>query len=268
MKLKVLGTMSPIANKNHNCPGFLITAGKYKLMLDCGSGSHRLLKYPNDLENFHVIITHLHEDHYNDIGNLQYGSYCFHNQKRIEKPIQVSLPKTPEYKYKKVISEKEAFAEYNIINDQDQIKFGNLNISFLKTEHAVETYAIRVNDGNKTIVYTSDTSFSGKDKLVNFAKGADLLICESSLLKEHGFPEINSHLTAYQAGIIAKEANVKGLMLTHFWFEEELEKYVKEAKQVFKKTVAAKEGQVIDFDVVNKDLKDDVGVDAYIDPIY
>ena len=265
MKLKVLGTMSPIANKNHNCPGFLITDGKYKLMLDCGSGSHKLLNYPNDLENFHVIITHLHEDHYNDIGNLQYGSYCFHNQNRTQEPIQVSLPKTPEYKYKKVISEKEAFAEYNIINEKDQIKFGNLNISFLKTDHAVETYAIKVENTNKTIVYTSDTSFSGKDKLVQFAKGADLLICESSLLKEHGFPEINSHLTAYQAGIIAKESKVKGLMLTHFWFEEDLEKYVKEAKQVFLRTIAAKEGQIIDFDVVKKDI---VGVDVHIDPIY
>ena len=69
MKLKVLGTMSPIATKEKNCPGFLITDGKYKLMLDCGSGSHKLLNYPNDLENFHVIITQLHEDHYNDIGN-------------------------------------------------------------------------------------------------------------------------------------------------------------------------------------------------------
>ena len=253
MKLKVLGTMSPIATKEKNCPGFLITDGKYKLMLDCGSGSHKLLNYPNDLENFHVIITHLHEDHYNDIGNLQYGSYCFHNQKRIEKPIQVSLPKTPEYKYKKVIDEKEAFAEYNIINEKDQIKFGNLNISFLKTDHAVETYAIKVENENKTIVYTSDTSFSGKDKLVNFAKGADLLICESSLLKEHGFPEINSHLTAEQAAKIAKQANVKGLALTHFWPEEDVKKYVKEAKGIFKNVIALKEEQIIDIPTRNKE---------------
>ena len=91
-----------------------------------------------------------------------------------------------------------------------------------------------------------------------------MLIRDSSLLKEHGFPEINSHLTAYQAGIIAKEAGVKGLILTHFWFEEHLEKYVKEAKQVFSRTIAAKEGQIIDFDVVKKDI---VGVDVHIDPI-
>ncbi len=91
-----------------------------------------------------------------------------------------------------------------------------MDVSFWEVEHPVKTYAVKVTDGVHTIVYTSDTSYSAKDKIVRFAKNSDLLICESSLLRKHGFPEINSHLTAFQAGIIAKEANVGKLMLTHF----------------------------------------------------
>ena len=53
-------------------------------------------------------------------------------------------------------------------------------------------------------------------------------------------------MTARQAATIAKEANVKGLILTHFWPEEPTEKYVEEAKEVFPKTVAAQEGMIID----------------------
>lgn len=247
MKIKVLGTQSPYNTKNHHCPGFLITDGKINIMLDCGSGCHSLLNFPNDLQNLSVLISHLHRDHYNDIYNLQYSSYVFHNQKRLERPINIYLPSTPSTIYDDIINEKNSFAKYDTIDENKHIKIGNIDITFCKTDHPVDTYAIRVFDGKRTIVYTSDTSFSSKDKIVSLAKNADLLICESSLLKEYGFPEINSHLTAYQAGIIAKDANVKKLMLTHFWPEEEIEKYVMEAKGIFPNVIAAIEEQIIDF---------------------
>lgn len=249
MEIKVLGTQSPIATLGHNCPGFLITEANQNIMLDCGSGSHRLLKYPEDLKDLHVIITHLHRDHYNDIYNLQYASYVFEKQQKLEYPIQVYLPETPKEKFDDIVNEHEAFAEYNVINEAKKLTLGmaeNIKISFLKTDHPIDTYAVKICDGFKTLVYTSDTSFSAKEKLVEFAKDVDLLICESSLLKNYGFPKINSHLTAEQAGIIAKEANVKLLMLTHFWYEEEPVNYVLEAQKVFPRVIAAREEDIID----------------------
>ena len=246
MKLKVLGTQSPYNTIGHNCPGFLITDGETKIMLDCGSGSHSLLNFPNNLNNLSIIISHLHRDHYNDIYNMQYSSFVFHNQKRIERPIDIYLPSSPENIYQDIIEETNSFADYSAIDEKSNISIGNIDISFCQTDHPVETYAVKLSNGGRTIVYTSDTSFSCKDKLVEFAKDADLLICESSLLTSYGFPEINSHLTAKQAGIIAKDAGVNGLMLTHFWPEETPENYVEEAKSIFQKTLAAHEGQIID----------------------
>ena len=246
MKLKVLGTKSPFNTLGHNCPGFLITEGNTKIMIDCGSGSHSLLNFPTDLDNLSVIISHLHRDHYNDIYNLQYSSFVFHNQKRIEKPIDVFLPSTPENIYTDIIEEESSYAKYTIINENSKLKIGNIDISFCKTDHPVETYAIKLDNGDRTIVYTADTSFSAKDRLVGFAKNADLLISESSLLTSYGFPEINPHLTAKQAGLIAKEANAKNLILTHFWTEEKTENFVNEAKSVFTKVIAAEEGMIID----------------------
>ena len=222
-------------------------------MLDSGSGSHSLLNFPNDLQNLSVILTHLHRDHYNDIFNLQYSSFVFHNQKRIEKPIDIILPATPVSIHDDILSEDNSFATYKTITPSQKLKIGNMNISFCQTDHPVETYAVKVNNGNRTIVYTSDTSYSAKNKLVNFAKDADLLICESSLLKEHGFPEINTHLTAQQAATIAKEAHVNGLILTQFWPEEPIEKYVQEAKNIFKNTIPAIEGLTIDIPIIQKE---------------
>lgn len=246
MKLKVLGTKSPFCSSmKYNCPGFLITAGDYKILLDCGSGAHKLLNLPEDLNNLHVFLSHLHRDHYNDVYILQYASYTSHNLKRLEKPINIYLPKTPTDRYNDVVSEPDAYASYNIIAGRP-INIADTVMDFLKTDHPLETYAIGVTSRGKRIAYTSDTSFSAKDKVVEWAKGADLLICESSLLTSYGFPEINSHLTARQAAIIAKEANVKKLMLTHFWPEEDTANYLKEAMEIFPNVTIAKEGQIID----------------------
>lgn len=256
MRLKVLGTQSPYNTDGHHSPGFLISDGDVKLMLDCGSGSHSLLNFPNDLNNLSIIISHLHGDHYNDIYNLQYTAFSFHNLKIIEKPIDVYLPQNPNNLYDNIVNYDNAFANYHAIDENSNITIGNINISFCQTDHPVETYAIKISNGEKTIVYTADTSFSAKDRIVEFAKNADLLICESSLLKAYGFPEINSHLTAEQAGIIAREAKVKVLMLTHFWPEEQPEKFVEEAKTTFQKVIAASEGQTIDFPNIKDSEKD------------
>ena len=256
MRLKILGTQSPYTTIGHNCPGFLITDEETKLMLDCGSGSHSLLNFPNDLNNLSIILSHLHRDHYNDLYNLQYSSFVFHNQKRLENPINIYMPSTPNVIYEDILSESNSFAKYDTINENANLSIGNLQISFCKNNHPVETYAVKVTNGARTIVYTSDTSFSSKDKLVDFAKGSDLLICESSLLKSYGFPEINSHLTAEQAGIIASEANTKGLILTHFWPEELPEKFVEETKKVFPRVIAANEGKIIDLPKTQESEKD------------
>ena len=242
MKFKVLGTQSPYATQEHNCPGYLIEHKGNKILIDLGSGSHRLLNMPQDLENMYAFFSHLHRDHYNDVFNLQYSSFVFHNQKRLQKPIKIYLPQIQSNIAKDIISESNAYAEYEEIQEDKKIKIGDINISFCRTDHPIETYAMKIENNEKTIVYTADTSFSAKERLVNFAKEADLLISEASLLKEHGFPEINSHLTAAQAARIAKEANAKNLMLTHFWPEEDVNKYVQEAKTIFKNTIAAREG--------------------------
>ena len=253
MKLKVLGTQSPYNTEGHNCPGFFIQDSNNRILLDCGSGSHSLLNYPLELNNLSVIISHLHRDHYNDIYNLQYSSFVFHNQKRIENPINIYMPSTPGNIVNDIKGELNAYANYHLIYEDTKLKIGNIDISFCKTDHPVETYAIRLDNGERSIVYTGDTSYSAKDRITEFAKGADLLICESSLLKCYGFPEINSHLTAEQAAIIAKQAKANGLALTHFWPEEDVQKYVDEAKRIFTNVVALNEGQIIDIPIISKE---------------
>lgn len=242
MLVKALGTQSPYSKGSHHCPGFLVKDGQSKILLDCGSGIHNGLNFPDTLDGLTIILTHLHRDHYNDVFIFQYASHVFKNLGRLENPLSIYLPAEPVTISRDIRSEENAFANYHELDESTKIQVGNLTISFCKTDHPVPTFAVKIQSDKSTFVYTSDTSFSAKDKIAAFAKNADLLICESSLLESHGYPEINNHLTAKQAGTIALQAGVKKLALTHFWPEEYVNTYVQEASQVFKNTVGLYEG--------------------------
>ncbi|MGD9276454.1 MAG: ribonuclease Z [Candidatus Pacearchaeota archaeon] len=101
-------------------------------------------------------------------------------------------------------------------------------------------------ESGKKISFVLDTM--DNKKIVSFVKNSDLLISEASfsddlkdLAKEH------LHLTAKQAGEIAKKSKSKNLILTHVSqrYEKDLKGLLEEAKKEFKETKIAR-----DFDEV------------------
>jgi ribonuclease Z len=81
------------------------------------------------------------------------------------------------------------------------------------------------------------------------ARDADLLLCESTYLdNEKLLAENHNHLTATQAAIIAKEANAKMLVLTHFSARYlDLSEFEKEAQKIFPNSFAADDLKVFPF---------------------
>jgi ribonuclease Z len=76
---------------------------------------------------------------------------------------------------------------------------------------------------------------------LEIAKDATMLLCESTYLEsEKELAKSHSHLTAKEAAEIAKEANVKELILTHFSARYlELKPFEDEARTIFPNTHAA-----------------------------
>jgi ribonuclease BN (tRNA processing enzyme) len=68
--------------------------------------------------------------------------------------------------------------------------------------------------GGTSVVYSGDTDFS--DNLVALSQNTDLLICEAALPDSL---KVKGHLTPSLAGQIASNAQVKQLVLTHFYPE-------------------------------------------------
>jgi ribonuclease BN (tRNA processing enzyme) len=67
-----------------------------------------------------------------------------------------------------------------------------------------------------SLFYSGDTGYS--PKITKFAKNADIGIIECSHPDEHA---IEGHLTPSQTGKIAKEADIKHLVVTHIYPEND-----------------------------------------------
>jgi len=101
-----------------------------------------------------------------------------------------------------------------------------------------------VRPGRK-VVYSGDCCYGERN--VEFAKSADLLIHDSTFgedLKPEA--ELRGHSTALEAAKIAKKAKVKELVLTHISNRYKGPELEAEAKKVFKNTVCARDGTVIE----------------------
>ena len=245
-----LGTVSPYPKENKNCPGILIENKTQKLLLDCGSGVSRLLNFPTDLNNLMIIISHIHKDHYSDLSSFQYASYVYYKLGLLKERVKVYYPffsfnsNNLEYNYAEKLLEitnKDSFLDMKVYFEKTELKYGEMNISFMKNPHDkdIETFSTKITLGNLSVVYTSDTAYN--EKLIEFAKNSNLLICESTFLSNQKCT--TGHMNALNAGLLAKKSNVETLMLTHFWPEIDKEEYVKEASQYFENTIAAEEGK-------------------------
>lgn len=114
------------------------------------------------------------------------------------------------------------------------------NISFGGKKFLAKDLTYKEEDLKISVVL--DTLY--KKEIESFVKNSDLLICESSFdseLKDKAKEHL--HLTAEQAGIIAKNSKSKKLVLTHISqrYEVRLKELLKDAQTKFQNTEIAKD---------------------------
>lgn len=244
MILKILGSVSPYSKADNNCVGYLIydTDNNQKILLDCGNGITRLMKFPNDLENLTIILSHLHKDHYADLSAIAYASYVYHNLGLLNNKVNVYIPNSKDLEdYHYLINYgTENYMDFYVYDEKNNLNINDINISFNQTQHNIKTFAMNIIKGNKKISYSSDTGYD--ENIASFFHAADILICESSFLKNQKNGNIN-HLSAEEAAMIAKKSNVKKLILSHFWPEIDKSNYLNEAKNIFENVDVALENK-------------------------
>ncbi|TNJ41526.1 ribonuclease Z [Tamlana fucoidanivorans] len=98
----------------------------------------------------------------------------------------------------------------------------------------------------KSYAFCSDTMF--KEDIVPIIKNTDVLYHESTFLEQHAhLAERTKHATAIQAAEIAKQAQVKTLILGHYSTRyDSINYFKKEAEQIFKNVLLAEDGKTFD----------------------
>lgn len=230
MKLTVLGNNGPYPKAGGACSGFLLDSGETKVVLDFGNGVLSRLQHYIDIEEISaIILSHLHSDHISDIMILRYAADIKLMTGQMEKPIKVYAPAEPIEEFNR-LKYKEAL-ELIKIDPEEKLMIGDLKISFEEMVHGFKDYAICIEKDHKKFVYSGDTCLN--DRIVDFARNADLFVCEAGLLERDDKCIRALHLTAKEAAQIAKAAGVKRLLLTHFLPGIKAEQYINEATSVY-----------------------------------
>ncbi len=229
LELTIIGHWGGFPKAGEASSGYLLEHRGFKLLIDCGSAVlSKLQTFLRTEELDAAIISHYHADHIADIGVLQHALYVSKFTSHLEKCLPIyghrEDMKFNDLTYKDVTK--------GIAYHQDeQLHIGPFTISFLQTKHSVPCYAMRIEADEKVIVYTADTAYFFE--LSHIAKGADLLLSECNFYKGMDAAAAG-HLTSEEAGIIAQQASVKQLILTHLPHFGNIAQLKEEASAQFK----------------------------------
>ena len=221
MRLTTLGTGTVSLSSARVCAGYLVEAGAVRLLVDCGSGVvHRLVQYGLDWAGItHVAFSHFHTDHISDFATLvqawRYGQLPpRHEPLAVIGPVGTIdlLDRMAELHGSWLREPGFPIGVIELPAGTARDVGDGMQIGCLKVPHTGESVAYSITRGGRRLVYSGDTGYD--PMFAEWARGADLLLCECSLPEEMA---IDSHLTPARCGAIAAAALPKHLVLTHFY---------------------------------------------------
>ncbi len=213
MEVITLGTSAAYPTAERACSGYLIRENGTSILMDMGSSVTRnLMRWMDPRLVSGIIISHLHQDHFIDIYPLYYY-LAYHQAENF--PIDVYAPEGTRDFVVRLMSGSETGLDsvYNFkaLSDKGEFRIGDIACQSIAVKHGMPAFGIRLS-GRRTVAYSSDTEFD--EVLYDIARNSDVFICEAT--KQEDYKDV-MHLTAAQAGMIAKKAGAKKLMLTHIW---------------------------------------------------
>jgi ribonuclease BN (tRNA processing enzyme) len=279
-RLITLGTVAGPPPRPHRAQfsNLLIVNGTL-YVIDAGDGvARRIAKAGFNVRDVGVVfITHHHDDHTAGLGTLM--SAAWDNQRT--KPINVYGPPRTEELVKAAVQYFTISADIRIADGGRSIPIeqlfhghdvepgvvyqdSNLKVNVIENIHfgfhkgaaagKHKSYSYRFETPGRVIVFTSDTGpFAG---LVEFAKGADLLVAEANSIEQRMLDLIRSgqwqvmtneeqarikrqmaegHLSPDDVGQLAEGAAVKSVILSHLTWkaDDDYSNWVDEVKKHF-----------------------------------
>ena len=220
INVTILGSGTCVPALQRSSCSVLMRIGANRLLFDSGPGTmRRLLEADTTIFDLNYIFySHFHPDHSAELVPLIFATK-YPDGSRRQSPLTIAggrgfaaFFEKLKTVYGKWIELAPGLLDLEELNNASKV-LKDFTIESAPVEHNPESIAYRItsSDGS-SVVYSGDTDFS--DNLIELAKEADLLICESALPDSK---RVKGHLTPSMAGEIATRAAVHKLVLTHFY---------------------------------------------------
>jgi ribonuclease BN (tRNA processing enzyme) len=244
MRLTVVGCAGTIPRPDSSASCYLLEAEGFRLVVDLGSGSlGPLQQYAAVNQVNAVALSHLHADHFIDM--------CSFWVARKYSP-EGALPRIPVYgpadtagRVSRASDDPDVTGIFDFVTlGPGRREIGPFTVTTDHVAHPVETFAFRFEHDGRVLAYSGDTGES--PALVEVARSADVLLCESGFPNLPGLPP-DLHLCSRQAGQHAAAAGAGQLVLTHLGQGYDPAESLAGAQDTFPGPVTlAAPGQVID----------------------
>jgi ribonuclease Z len=205
--LTFLGTSGSVVTRERMCAGVLFE----DKLIDVGFGVlTNLLRSGTQLDAINEIyISHTHSDHIGDFTGLLWAM-AMENRTRRVRVVSSASTATAMERILELQSTPWSFVKFDI----DFVRPEEAGVKTVTTVHDPENLAYRFRTERGGLVYIGDTAKSGR--IAEFAKGCDLLIHDATFLDgQESVAALTRHSTARDAGVSAKLADAKRLVLTH-----------------------------------------------------
>ncbi|MDZ7577250.1 MAG: MBL fold metallo-hydrolase [Candidatus Nanopelagicales bacterium] len=214
MKVTVVGCSGSFPGPDSPGSCYLIEHDECRIVLDLGNGAlGRLQRFADIYAIDAVILSHLHVDHFIDVCSyyvaLRYRPDAVCRRLNVFGPRGTSDRLAAAYGLE---PGSDLSKKLDIRTLRPEFKVGPFTITTTKVEHPVDSYALRVEAGGKSLTYSGDTGPTRA--LVDAAADTDLALFEASFLTGRVNP-VGLHLTGAQAAEHAAQAGARSLLLTH-----------------------------------------------------
>ncbi|MDT9685533.1 MBL fold metallo-hydrolase [Streptomyces sp. TRM76323] len=218
LRLTVLGCATPYPSVDNPCSGYLVSGGGTRVWVDAGSGTLAQLQRHVRLDELDAIwISHLHADHSADLLTAYYGA--LYADIRLAAPIPLYGPPGIADRLAHFLTHtstrspiESAFA-VDELYDGHQVRVGALTLTSRAVAHGLPAFALRVEAGGRSLVYSGDTAPC--PALTSLAEDCDVLLCEADSAQAPSVGEQQVHHTPEDAGGTADAARAGRLIVTH-----------------------------------------------------
>ncbi len=218
----MVGSSCSIPRPARACSSYLFESPGAAVVADLGSGAFaNLIRYRAAEDVDAVVVSHMHADHFIDLIPMRYA--LKYGARSNARRIPLYLPPGGESMLSRLTGAFERDSRLDFLGEvfdvftyrvDETLRIGDASIRFAATSHYVETYALRFEAGNASVVYSADTA--PDERVAELARDADAFVCEATLSVAEECERPRGHTSAREAGHMAAQACVGRLLLSHY----------------------------------------------------